>query len=361
MTPSSTPVDRVAGRDSGRHRSRELAGGHRISLGVHRHRAPKRLHHEPGPVDCGGGGHDAVVVTGIVLRFHQSLTPARRAPVEIGISRRDAVHRFGQRLAGHGHLVNPDMSVVPDELPVQPAVRIQREAPAPALVARIRRARGVAECHRPIHSVFVSTRETSASGSQKASVPVGGRNRDPYPHLVSGRCMSRDRRNPAYRGIVRIDSHRLDRRIRYRNRRQALARPQRAHVGDRRVGRCRSGSGTARQIPTGPQAAPSPLSARVDRVGQEQRGYDQKQRPARACHRNPPQKIVGHPVIRPKAASSPYQPSTAESEGVRWSPNQSHSNCVGQVACQDPHAWLETHRRMKIGFGSVWPSCPRVE
>ena len=223
------------------------------------------------------------------------------------------------------------MSVIPDELPVQRAVRIQREAPAPALVARIRRARGVAECDRPIHSVFVSTREASPSGSQKASVPVGGRNRDPYPHLVSGRWVGRRRRNPAYRGIIRIDGRRLDRRIRYRNRRQALARPHRTHVGDRRVGRCRSGSGTARQTPTGRQAAPSPLSARVDRVDQEQRGNDQEQRPAGACHQNPPRKIVSDPVTRPEAASSPDQPSTAESEGVRWTPIRPHSSCGHQV------------------------------
>ena len=89
------------------------------------------------PVDGRTGGEDAVVVLRVALRLHQSLATARRAAHEIGIARGLAVERLRQRLAHHRHLVDAEVRIVLDGMPVQPAVGAQGEAPAAPFVAGV--------------------------------------------------------------------------------------------------------------------------------------------------------------------------------------------------------------------------------
>ena len=124
-------VDAVARGDRRGRRRRQLARGDRIVRRVHHDRSPEMLRMEPVPVDRRRRRHDAVVILRIALRLHQPLASAGGAAVEVGILRRHAVHRLRQRLAGDGHLVNADVRVVADGLPVQPAVGVERKVAAP--------------------------------------------------------------------------------------------------------------------------------------------------------------------------------------------------------------------------------------
>src|SRR5262245_4752323 len=193
------------------------------------------MHHEFGPVDGRCTGYDAVVILWIPLGLHETLAPARGASIEIGISRRHSVHRFRKRLTCYSHLVNPNVTVVTNRLPVQPSVRAQSEAAAAALVPGIRCTRSEALCYGLIHARCVTAGKTATSGSEKPSIPVGCRYADPNPHLISCRGLASNCRHATDDRIVRIYGSGLDRRIRQRKGRQTLARPNRFGIGDERL------------------------------------------------------------------------------------------------------------------------------
>src|SRR5688572_16411560 len=96
------------------------------------------------PVDRRTTGHDAVIIFGETLRLHQTLAPSRGAADEIGVSRRFAVEGLRERFAHNGHVVDAEIGIVPDQLPIEPAVLVESKFAAAAFVASVGRARYVA-------------------------------------------------------------------------------------------------------------------------------------------------------------------------------------------------------------------------
>jgi hypothetical protein len=86
--------------------------------------------------------------------------------------RRHTVHCFGERLARDGHLVYSKLSVVADQLPVEPAIRTQRKAAAAAFVTRVRRSGRIAESNRLIDTGGVAAEESSAAVPKETAVPI---------------------------------------------------------------------------------------------------------------------------------------------------------------------------------------------
>src|SRR5205085_3208103 len=146
-----------------------------------------------------------------------------RAADEIGIARRLAVERFRQRLARDGHLVNAEIRVVDDGLPILPPTRVEREPATPALVPGVRRARAEAKPDWPAQTVRMPAEKPAAPSALKASVPIGEWQPDPNFHAVSRGRMRDDRRDAAH-AIGSIDHRRFDRGVRQRQVRQTLAR-----------------------------------------------------------------------------------------------------------------------------------------
>src|SRR6516164_4368476 len=124
------------------------------------------------PVDGRTGGDDAVVVLRIALRFHQSLATARRAAHEIGIARAFAVERLRQRLTHHGHLMDAEVRVVLDGMPVQPTVSSQGKAPATPLVSGVGGGRRVARTQRPAQTIGIPARISTPAGSVEPPIPT---------------------------------------------------------------------------------------------------------------------------------------------------------------------------------------------
>jgi hypothetical protein len=68
--------------------------------------------------------------------------------------------------------VDPDVRVIPNELPVQPVVRVQSKAAAAAIVTSIRRGRRVTESQRLVNAGRASSGEAAASNANKTAIPV---------------------------------------------------------------------------------------------------------------------------------------------------------------------------------------------
>src|SRR6185312_5030122 len=117
-------------------------------------------------------GDDAIVIVRKPLRLHETLTSASRAADKIRITRGPAIKGFRQRPAHNGHVVNAEIRVVDDALPVLPPVGVERETAAAALVPRVRRAGGKAARRRPAQAGFTPAEKSAAAVALESSVPV---------------------------------------------------------------------------------------------------------------------------------------------------------------------------------------------
>src|SRR6266545_4679300 len=124
------------------------------------------------PVDGRTGRNDAVIIVRVTLRFHQSLASTGRATHKIGIARSLAIERLCERLANDGHFMDAEVGIVHDGLPVQPPVRVERKAPASALVTGIGCARGVTLSHWSTQAPCTSAGKSTPAVSAKSSVPI---------------------------------------------------------------------------------------------------------------------------------------------------------------------------------------------
>ena len=172
MTPSARTVLEVAGFDGLRLREPEGAGTHEV-VGLEHDELPPHLGEvEPVPVDRRCAGEHAVVVVRITLDLHQPLPTARRAAAEVGVAGRSPVEGLGELLAHPGHRVDAEVSVVPDQHPLEGAVRTEREAAAVLFVAGVRGRSGEAFPHGCWQRARAATGEAAASGAEEAAVPV---------------------------------------------------------------------------------------------------------------------------------------------------------------------------------------------
>jgi hypothetical protein len=185
------------------------------------------------PVDRRRAGDDAVVVLGITLRLHERLSSARRATTEIRVRRGLAVQGLGQGFTGHAHLVDAEMAVVADELPIQATILAEREAAAAAGMTGVRGAGRVALHKRLIDAVGAAAREAAAACAEEAAIPRRRRNGDPDRHAVADGRMRRDRRDATDLAVL---SSRLDRRVGQGDVHEALAGADRAGLGSQRGG-----------------------------------------------------------------------------------------------------------------------------
>jgi hypothetical protein len=163
------------------------------------------------PVDGRRTRDDAVIVGRIALGFHQGLSATGRAAREIGTARGRAVEGLGQRLACLGHLMDADVRIVADQLPVEPAIGRQRETAAAAFMSGIGRACREALRGGLIDAVGAAAHEAAAARAEIAAVPARERNADPDRHAVTDRWM---RGHGSDAADVAVDDRRLDRCVR---------------------------------------------------------------------------------------------------------------------------------------------------
>src|SRR4051812_23991541 len=93
------------------------------------------------------------------------------------MARSVSVELLRERLAGHCHLVNPEIRVVANQLPGEPAVCIEREAAAPAVVTGVGRTGGIAGSQWLSQAAWTAAREPTAARPLKAAVPSFDRQR----------------------------------------------------------------------------------------------------------------------------------------------------------------------------------------
>ena len=196
------------------------------------------------PVDGRTGGDDAVVVLGVALRFHQSLATARRAAHEIGSARGLAVERLRQRLTHHRHLMDAEVRVVLDGMPVQPAVSSQGKAPATPFVSGVGGGCRVARTQRPAQAIGIPAEIPTPAGSLEPPIPALRGQGDEHLHPTPRGGMSHGRSDTA--GPVRgVELDRIDGRVRERDLGQVLVRDHRRAVREGRLGRRLADLGTS--------------------------------------------------------------------------------------------------------------------
>src|SRR5215471_1078890 len=124
------------------------------------------------PVAGGRDGDDAVVIGGITLGFHQRLSAAVRAGVEIGSLRRLAVEGSDDRFGVTGRLMNSAMTEVDDLFRM---IEGPSGGLAAILMASVRGGGGVSVAYG-IGEAGVADRAgvASVTNALKLAVPVGG-------------------------------------------------------------------------------------------------------------------------------------------------------------------------------------------
>ena len=127
---------------------------------------------------------------------------------------------FYERLAHDGHVVNAQIGVIDDALPILPAIGVERETAAAAFMPRVRRPGGEPACDRAAQAAGSAARESAAAISLKASVPIREREPDPDLDAIARRrmrdnggdtaCRDKSRtltqRRPDRRGSQRIEN-----------------------------------------------------------------------------------------------------------------------------------------------------------
>ena len=234
-------VQSVAGRHCRGRGCLELGFRHEVFGGDHNDLRPEIGRKKSMPIDRRTSRDDPIIIIRVTLRFHQSLPPARRAADKIGIARRLAIERLRECLAHDVHLMDAEIGVVLDRLPVEPSVGVERKAAAAALVTGVRGACGVTLSHRPAQAAGASSGKSAPAVSAKPSVPIGGGQADENLDAITGRRMCDCGRNAA-RSVGRIERGGIDHGIGNRNFRQALARAYRRRVGVNRFWRSLRGS-----------------------------------------------------------------------------------------------------------------------
>ena len=174
ITPSATPSPTLSQAwIAAAWNALNLHCGRKLPSLEHDQLGPELGRDEPRPVDGRRGRQDPVVVVRVALRLGQALTPAGRAAVEVGVAGRPSVEGGGDRLADHGHVVDAQIRVVADELPVEAVVGVEGERTAPADVSGVGRAGGVALPDRCGQRLRAAAGVATAPDALEPAVPSG--------------------------------------------------------------------------------------------------------------------------------------------------------------------------------------------
>ena len=194
----------IARRDGGGGGSVEFGFRNVVVRLLHHGLRPQTARHHAGPIDCGATGENAVIVFRIPLRLHQALAPAGGAADKIRVARRLAVKRRRERLADDGHLVDAEVGVVADLLPVEPTVGVESEGTAAALVTGVGRGGGKPLGDRTAKAIGAATVKAATAVAHETSVPVLQREGDPDGHAI-GRGRMRHHGGDTYGALGLVD------------------------------------------------------------------------------------------------------------------------------------------------------------
>lgn len=208
----------------------ELGARHEIFRVDHDNLRPENGGDEAMPIDSRTAGDDAVVIVGVTLRFHQALAPTGRAAHKVGVTRGLAVEDLRECLAHDGHVVNAEIGIVADGLPVEAALRVEGKAAAAAFMAGVRCARGVTLGDGSAQAAGAAAGKSTAAVAAKSSVPVGDWQPDENFDAVTGRRVG-DGGGDATPTIRRIDDRGIDGRVWKGNFREVFAWADRLGVG----------------------------------------------------------------------------------------------------------------------------------
>jgi hypothetical protein len=165
-------VGPVAGSDGCGGGSGEFGFRHE-RFGVHHHNLrPENGRNETMPVDRRTTGHDAVVIFGETLRLHQTLASTGGPANEIGVARRFAVEGLRERFAHNRHVMDTEIGIVADRLPVEPAILVECEFATTPFMAGVRSAGRITLGGRTTQGAGMASQESAATIATKSSVPI---------------------------------------------------------------------------------------------------------------------------------------------------------------------------------------------